>query len=187
MFRTVPLSIIRRFSLYTQQWHMSYRFSTCFGLFFFPSSGVFTVHTVMVYVIQVCYMFRTVPLSIIRSFSLYPRQYYMSYRFAYIFRAGTGRNLYDIYHSCVYSEKLLIMDRGTVRNMQSFSPKINQGNQCIQLVLLQDVNFVTLCWQHLQQLHCQLSSVQIQLQNFWMQLERPIPNNALNHIEPNCA
>jgi len=26
-------------------------------------------------------------------------------------------NLYDIYHCCMYSEKLLIMDRGTVRNM----------------------------------------------------------------------
>jgi len=26
-------------------------------------------------------------------------------------------NLYDIYHSCVYSEKLLTRDRGTVRNM----------------------------------------------------------------------
>ena len=26
MFRTVPLSIIRRFSLYTQQWYMSYRY-----------------------------------------------------------------------------------------------------------------------------------------------------------------
>ena len=26
MLRTVPLSIIRRFSLYKQQWHMSYRF-----------------------------------------------------------------------------------------------------------------------------------------------------------------
>jgi hypothetical protein len=25
--------------------------------------------------------------------------------------------LYDIYHYCVYSEKLLMMDRGTVRNM----------------------------------------------------------------------
>jgi len=25
MFRTVPLSIIRSFSLYTQQWYMSYR------------------------------------------------------------------------------------------------------------------------------------------------------------------
>jgi hypothetical protein len=26
-------------------------------------------------------------------------------------------NLYDIYHYCVYSEKFLMMDRGTVRNM----------------------------------------------------------------------
>jgi len=25
--------------------------------------------------------------------------------------------LYDIYYCCVYSEKLLMMDRGTVRNM----------------------------------------------------------------------
>jgi hypothetical protein len=25
--------------------------------------------------------------------------------------------LYDIYHHCVYNEKLLMMDRGTVRNM----------------------------------------------------------------------
>jgi len=27
MFRTVPLSIIRRFSLYAQQWYMSYTFA----------------------------------------------------------------------------------------------------------------------------------------------------------------
>jgi hypothetical protein len=26
-------------------------------------------------------------------------------------------NLYDIYRCCVYSEKLLMMDRGTVQNM----------------------------------------------------------------------
>jgi len=26
-------------------------------------------------------------------------------------------NLYDIYHCCMYSEKLLMMDRRTVRNM----------------------------------------------------------------------
>ena len=29
MFRTVPLSIIRSFLLYTQQWYMSYRFAVC--------------------------------------------------------------------------------------------------------------------------------------------------------------
>jgi len=50
-------------------------------------------------------MLRTVPLSIIRSFSLYTQKWYMS------------ANLYDIYHFCVYSEKLLMMDRGTVLNM----------------------------------------------------------------------
>ena len=73
-------------------------------------------------------MFRTIPLSIIRSFSLYTQQWYMSYRFADSLREGSGgtilillascqQNLYDIYHFCVHSEKLLMMDRGTVRNM----------------------------------------------------------------------
>jgi hypothetical protein len=65
----------------------------------------------------------------------------MSYRFADSLRAGSGRNwfgsaepnqfrqkLYDIYHCCVYSEKLLMMERGTVRNMYSFIPKINSRN-----------------------------------------------------------
>ena len=32
-----------------------------------------------------------------------------------------------------------MMDRGTVRNMQSFIPKIYLRNQCIQLVLLQEI------------------------------------------------
>ena len=63
----------------------------------------------MVYAIKVCwqlasrirtdkfifgiklYMFRTVPLPIIRSFSLYIQQWYMSYRFADSLRAGSGR------------------------------------------------------------------------------------------------
>jgi len=71
-------------------------------------------------------MFQTVPLAIIRVFSLYTQQWCMSYRFADSLRAGSGRpeparklsaNLYDIYHCCVYSEKLLVMARGTVRNM----------------------------------------------------------------------
>ena len=44
-------------------------------------------------------MFRKVPLSIIRSFSLYTQQWYMLYWFADSLRAGSGRNC------CVYSEK----------------------------------------------------------------------------------
>jgi len=50
-------------------------------------------------------MFRTVPLSIIRSFSLYTQQWFMA------------ANLYDIHHCCVYSEKFMMTDRGTVQNM----------------------------------------------------------------------
>jgi hypothetical protein len=82
MFRTVRLSIVR---------------------------SLITVHSAMVYVIQVCrllstnlYMFRTVPLSIIR-------------------------NLFTLHSAIVYViqvciaectvNKLLMMDRGTVRNM----------------------------------------------------------------------
>ena len=54
----------------------------------------------MVYVIQVCWqlasrirtdVFRTVPLSIIRSFSLYTQRRYMSYRFADSLRASRIR------------------------------------------------------------------------------------------------
>jgi len=36
------------------------------------------------------YMFRTVPLSVIRSLSLYTQQWVMSYRFADSLRAGSG-------------------------------------------------------------------------------------------------
>jgi hypothetical protein len=58
----------------------------------------FTVHTAMVYVIQVC-----------RQLS------------SGMFRPDPARKLpaelCDIYHFCVYSEKLLIMDRRTVGNM----------------------------------------------------------------------
>jgi hypothetical protein len=48
----------------------------------------------------------------------------MSYSFAYSFRAGSGWNcssilillakLHDIYHFCIYTGKLLMMDKGTV-------------------------------------------------------------------------
>jgi len=48
------------------------------------------------------YMFQTVPLSIIRSFSLYTKQWYMSYRFA---GSLQWANLYDIYHCCVYRQR----------------------------------------------------------------------------------
>jgi len=74
-------------------------------------------------------MFRTVPLSIVRSFSLYTQQWYMSYRLQLQLASRIrmelcpdparklSANLYDMYHCCVYNEKVLMMDSGTVRNM----------------------------------------------------------------------
>jgi hypothetical protein len=81
-------------------------------------------------------MFRTFPLSIIRSFSLYTQQWYMSYRITDSLRAGSGRNsVLILLASCMTYiiavcavKKLLMMDRGTVRNMHSFIPKINLRN-----------------------------------------------------------
>ena len=86
--------------------------SACYGQFLCPSSGVY---------------------------SLYTRQWYMSYGFVDGFWAGPGWNssggsilvllksrlqtrmTYTIAECTV--NKLLTMDRGTVRNMQSFMPK----------------------------------------------------------------
>jgi len=88
-------------------------------------------------------MFRTVSLSIIISFSLYSTHSngICHTGYSYSLRAGSGRNQfrpdparklsanpYGIYHYCVYSEKLLMMDRGTVRNVWNFIPKINLRN-----------------------------------------------------------
>ena len=77
------------------------------------------------------YTFWTVPLSIIRSFSLYTQQWYMliqvcwqlasRIRMELQFHPDPARKLsaklYDIYHCCMYSEKLLMIDRGIVWNM----------------------------------------------------------------------
>jgi len=61
-------------------------------------------------------MFRTFPLSIIRSFALYTQQWYISYRFAESLQAGSGWNCSSVLillascqqtcmYCCVYSEK----------------------------------------------------------------------------------
>jgi len=79
-------------------------------------------------------MFRTVPLSIIRSSSLYTQQWYMSYRFADSLRTGSGWNLfrpdpalkrYDIYHCCVYSEKIPDDGQRSCPKHVGFYSKIN--------------------------------------------------------------
>jgi len=65
-------------------------------------------------------MFRTVPLSIIRSFPLYTLYTQLASRIR-TERPDPARKLsanpYDIYQCRVYSGKLLMMDRATVRNM----------------------------------------------------------------------
>ena len=65
-------------------------------------------------------MFRTVRLSIIRSFSLYTQD---GTQFHPDTAHKLSANLYDIYHCHVYSDKLLMTDRGTVRNMVEFHSK----------------------------------------------------------------
>ena len=76
-------------------------------------------------------MFQALPLPIVRSFSLYTQQWYMSHSYADSLRVGSGRNcrsvlillascqqnLCDTYHYCVYSEKLLMMGRTTALNI----------------------------------------------------------------------
>jgi len=66
-------------------------------------------------------MFRTVPLSIIQHFTVNTAMVYviqLESRIMMELRPDPARklsaNLHDIYHCCVYSEKLLMMDRGTV-------------------------------------------------------------------------
>jgi hypothetical protein len=58
MFWTVPPSIIRSFSLYTQQWYMSYRFAKIYMFRIVPSlhhQEFFSLHTAIVYAEQVCW------------------------------------------------------------------------------------------------------------------------------------
>jgi len=75
------------------------------------------------------YMFRTVSLSIIRSFFLlYTQQWYIPYGFADNLREESGWDILILLASCqqtcvIYNtavgtvRKLLMTDRGTVRNM----------------------------------------------------------------------
>src|SRR5215475_12276995 len=71
------------------------------------------------------YMFRTVPLSIIRSFSLYTQQWYMSYRFADSLRAGSGwnSNQLDALIPQIYSwnETLHVSDSSSVQHQEFFT------------------------------------------------------------------
>ena len=93
MFRTVPLSIIRGLSLYTQQWYMPYRFADSL-----LSANLYGMYHCCVYSEKL-------------SANLYGIYH------CCVYSEKLSANLYGIYHCCVYSEKLLMKDRGTVRNI----------------------------------------------------------------------
>ena len=183
MFWRVPLSMIRSFSLYTQQWYMSYMFadslragSELFSQIYFwnktlyvlHSSSVhhhefFTVHTAMAYVIPYDLMTYTIAVCTVRKSwwwtaelsetcgVLFQKKIWEihttchAYDIWHIpllcvqwktpddgkrncpkhvefysknkFEKYIGEMTCDIYHCCVYSEKVLMMDRRTVRNL----------------------------------------------------------------------
>jgi len=65
------------------------------------------------------YMFRTVPLSIIRNFSMYAQQWHMSYSFADSLRAGSGWNCSSILillASCQQTSVTYTIAECTVKN-----------------------------------------------------------------------
>ena len=68
-------------------------------------------------------MFRTVPVSIIRSFSLYTQQWYMSYRSADRLRAGSGQNCSQAVSKPVWHILLLCVQWKTPDDGQRNCPK----------------------------------------------------------------
>jgi len=73
-------------------------------------------------------MFRTVPLSTIRSFSLYTAMVYVIQLCWHL-----STNLYDIYHCCVHSEKLLYDGQRNCPTHVEFYPK-NKFEKLVHLV-----------------------------------------------------
>jgi hypothetical protein len=69
-------------------------------------------------------MFRTVPLSIIRSFSLYTQQWYMSYSL----RVGSGRNCSSVLillASCQQTCMTYAIDLCTLKNSQEGTEELS--------------------------------------------------------------
>ena len=82
--------------------------------------------------IELC-MFRTGFLSVIRRLVLCTQQ--QVYVIQVMLTACQQAVSITCLYCCVYNARLMV-DRETVRNMQSSIPKINLRNQCISLVLL---------------------------------------------------
>jgi hypothetical protein len=124
MFRTAPLSINRSFSLYTQQWYMSYRFADSLqeGSDVPSWSCLQAVYKTVWHIPLLCVQWRT-PDDGQRNCPKHV-EFHSKIKLARRIKmfhpdpaCKLSIKLYDIYHCCVYSEKLLLMDRGTVQNM----------------------------------------------------------------------
>jgi len=72
------------------------------------------------------YMFRTGFLSIIRSFSLYTRQCYMSYRFADSLRAGSGCSILILHASCQKTSMTFSIAVCTVKNSWWWTEELSE-------------------------------------------------------------
>ena len=85
--------------------------------------------------IELC-MFWTGFLYIIRNLVLYTQQ--QVYVIQVMLTASQQAVSITCMYCCLYSTRLVMMDRKPVRNMQSSFPKIDLRNWCISLVLLQE-------------------------------------------------
>ena len=72
------------------------------------------------------YMFRTVPLSIIRSFPLYTQQSHMSYRIADSLRAGSGWNILILLASCPQNCMTYTIAVCTVKNSRWWTKQLSE-------------------------------------------------------------
>jgi hypothetical protein len=71
-------------------------------------------------------MFRKVPLSIVRSFSLYTQQWYMSYSFADSLRAGSGYSILILLASCLQICMTHTIAECTVKNSWRWTEKLSE-------------------------------------------------------------
>jgi len=98
------------------------------------------------------YMFRTVPLSIIRSFSLYTQQWYMSYSFAGTCteRPDPARKLYGIPLLCVQWKTPDDGQRNCPKHVEFYSK--NKFEKLVHLVgviiglTLRAIHTTKFCW-----------------------------------------
>ena len=77
------------------------------------------------------YMFRTDPLSIIRSFSLYTLQWYMSYKFADSLRGGSGWNILILFASCQKKYMTYTIAVCTVKNSWWWTEELSETRRVL--------------------------------------------------------